>query len=130
MQLVCPATGWYHPAGHSMHVFWPTRNCTLPGGQGSHWHEFQRMSLPPALVTWLGSHTLHCAPAQHPVPRPPPARHPSSEKKTLSGFSAWYTMKMATDPCGMQSPCASTRRAKPARSSSSCDSGGGILHPV
>ena len=78
----------------------------------------------------MGSHTLHCAPAQHPVPRPPPARHPSSEKKTLSGFSAWYTMKMATDPCGMQSPCASTRRVKPARSSSSCDSGGGILHPV
>ena len=39
------------------------------------------MSLPPALVTWLGTHTLHCAPAQQPVPRPPPARPPLSARR-------------------------------------------------
>jgi hypothetical protein len=72
-------------------------------------HEFQRISLPPALCTVLGSHTAHLEPGQHPFPRPPPARHPSSEKNTASGFSAWYTMKMATAPWITQSLCAEAR---------------------
>ena len=79
---VWPSEGWYHPAGHSTHAFCPTRNCTEPGGQDSHMHEFQRMIFPPVLFTALGSHTAHRAPGQQPVPRPPPARHPSALSNT------------------------------------------------
>ena len=75
---VWPCARWYHPAGHSTHVFEPARYCALPGGHGSHRHEFQRICFPLVLSTALGSHTRHCAPGQHPLPRPPPARHPSS----------------------------------------------------
>jgi len=103
---VCPRTCWYQPAGHGSHTRMPTRNCAEPGSHGSHTHEFQRISFPPALCTVLGSHTAHFEPGQHPFPRPPPARHPSSEKNTASGFSAWYTMKMATAPWITQSVCA------------------------
>jgi hypothetical protein len=45
-------------------------------------HAFQRMIFPPVLFTALGSHTAHRAPGQQPVPRPPPARHPSALSNT------------------------------------------------
>jgi hypothetical protein len=79
---VCPSRGWYHPAGHSTHADCPTRNCTLPGLHGSHMQLFHFIVLPDTDVTWFGSQTAHSLTGQHPVPRPPPLRHPFSLKKT------------------------------------------------
>ena len=100
---VCPAKRVYHPTGHGSHFVIPFRNCALPGAHGSHKHEFQLISFPPLLRFVFGSHTAHLEPLQHPFPLPPPAKQPSSEKNTASGFSAWYTMKIAELFCGTQS---------------------------
>ena len=43
---------------------------------------FHFIVLPDTDVTWFGSQTAHSLPGQHPVPRPPPLRHPFSLKKT------------------------------------------------
>mmetsp|Transcript_15477 Transcript_15477/g.38017 ORF Transcript_15477/g.38017 Transcript_15477/m.38017 type:complete len:227 (+) Transcript_15477:253-933(+) len=125
MHSVRPTKGWYHPAGHATHAARPSRNCTLPGGHGSHTHEFHVICLPLLLVTWLASHTRHWLPEQHPVPRPPPAKHPSSEKNTESGFSAWNTMKIASLPCAVHC-CAVVRVDNSRYTSRSAASGRGM----